>query len=88
MSITKVRLHELTISTEDMKSDFEAELAAITVRVKHLEDLVGTSGTDNSKLEQRLGTERERYELLQLAVSGCEQVFAVLQAYSDLMQKR
>ncbi len=88
MSINKDRLHELTRSIEDMKRDFEAELAAIAERVKHLENLVGTSGADNSRLEQRLGTERERYEILQLAVSGCEQVFAVLLAYSDLMQKR
>ncbi len=88
MSITKARLQELTESIEDMKRDFGAELTAIAARVKHLEDLVGTSGADNSKLEQRLETERERYELLQLAESGCEQVFAVLQAYSDLMLKR
>ena len=88
MSITKERLHELTISIEDMKRDFEAELAAITERVKHLEDLVGTSGADNSKLEQRLGTERERFDVLQSAVSSCDQMFAVLQSYSALMLKR
>lgn len=88
MSITKDRLHELTIAIEDMKRDFEVELAAITERVKHLEDLVGTSGADNSKLEQRLGTERERYEVLQSAVSSCDQMFAVLQSYTALMLKR
>ncbi len=88
MSITKHRLHQLTISIEDMKHDFEAELAAIAERVKHLEDLVGTSGADNSKLEQRLGTERERYEVLQSATSSCDQISAVVQSYSDLMLKR
>ncbi len=88
MSISKVRLHELTISIEDMKRDFEAGLAAITQRVKHLEDLVGTSGADNSKLEQRLETERERHEVLQSAVSSSDQMFAVLQSYSALMLKR
>ena len=88
MSISKVRLQELTISIEDMKHDFEAELAAITERVKHLEDLVGTSGADNSKLEQRLGTERARFEVLQSAVSSCDQISSVVQSYSDLMLKR
>lgn len=88
MSITKDRLHELTIAIEDMKRDFEVELAAITERVKHLEDLVGTSGADNSKLEQRLGTERERFDVLQSAVSSCDQMFAVLQSYTALMLKR
>ncbi len=88
MSISKGRLHELTISIEDMKHDFEEELAAITERVKHLEDLVGTSGADNSKLEQRLGTERARYDVLQSAASSCDQISAVVQSYSDLMLKR
>ena len=61
MSISAERLHEHVISIEQIKGDIEAELAAITQRVEHLEGLIGTSGTDNSKLEQRLETERFRY---------------------------
>ena len=88
MSITKERMKEMKRASEERKREGEEEMAAITERVKHLEDLVGTSGADNSKLEQRLGTERERFDVLQSAVSSCDQMFAVLQSYSALMLKR
>jgi chromosome segregation ATPase len=88
MSISTERLHEHAKSIGEMKGDLEAELAAISERVERLEGLIGTSGADNSKLEQRLETERGRREVLKSAASSCDRILADLQSYGSQMQGR
>jgi len=86
MSISTERLQEQATFIEEMKGEFEAELAAISERAERLEGLIGAAGADNSKLEQRLETERGRHQVLKSAVSSCDQILAGLESYASQMR--
>jgi hypothetical protein len=84
MTISATRLEEQEKFGEEMREDLEAELAAVRERVNHLEGLLDVEGANSEKLKQRLGTERERGEALESALTGCEQMLTRLRMYAEI----